>query len=65
MTKQVKHPVTDKWLRSLTGPQVRALSHQHGVQGALTLGIKSLRGDLINLPAVQEIASEFDGKEII
>lgn len=60
MTKQVKNPVTDKWLHSLTGPQIRALSHQHGVQGALTLGIKALHSDLVNLPAVQEIASEFD-----
>lgn len=60
---QIQDPHTASWLDSLSGPQVRALSHQHGVDGALTREIDPLRGDLILLTSVREVAAGFDVEE--
>lgn len=60
---KIQDPRTATWLEGLTGPQVRALSHQHGVDGALTREIDPLRGDLILLSSVREVANGFNGKE--
>lgn len=64
-SQQIKanNPITARWLHSLTFPQIKALAHQHGVKRALTRDIDVLRNDLIKLPDVQEIASEFHEKE--
>ena len=60
---KIQDPHTASWLESLSGPQVRALSHQHGVDGALTREIETLRGDLILLPSVREVAAGFKVEE--
>lgn len=62
-TRRIIHPHTVSWIDSLTEPQVRALSHQHGVDGALKRSVGALRNDLIPLPSVREVAAGFTVEE--
>lgn len=60
---KIQDPHTASWIDSLTEPQVRALSHQHGVDGALKRSVGALRNDLILLPSVREVAVGFKVEE--
>ena len=58
-----QHAEANEWLNTLSPQQVRALAQQHGIAVWADGGIEHLRTELVLLPAINQEAKDYHGRE--
>jgi hypothetical protein len=59
-----QHRYVSAWLAELTPGKIRALAHQHKVDGAMQREIETLRTELLLVQEVQRLAGEMKNETI-